>query len=45
VVLAGPRCDEDNNAWYQVRIDEDSNEGWFIEAVDEDYTIEPISQQ
>ncbi len=42
-VLAGPVCDEDNNAWYQIRIDEDDVEGWVIEALDEDYTIRPVN--
>ncbi len=42
VVLGQPECDSDNNAWYNVRMDEDDAEGWFIEALGDDYTIAPI---
>lgn len=45
IVLEGPVCDDDNNAWYRVRLIEGSQEGWFIEAIQSggawDYTIEP----
>lgn len=45
VVLEGPQCDEENNAWYRVQIIEDDEVGWFVEALFSngawDYTIEP----
>ena len=42
-VLEGPECDADNNAWYKVHL-EDGTEGWFIEAWEGDYSIEPFNE-
>lgn len=42
-VISGPECDEQSRAWYNVRLD-DGTEGWFIEALGEDYTIEPVAR-
>lgn len=42
VVLEGPRC-VDGDAWFKVRLDDDT-EGWFIEALGDDWTIEPLEE-
>ena len=39
-VLQGPRC-VDGDAWFQVEL-EDGTVGWFIEAIGDDYTVEPL---
>lgn len=43
-VLGGPQCDDESNAWYNIRLD-DGTEGWFIEALGEDYTIGPLASE